>query len=205
MSDMILYKYPFPSRAERVMWMLDELGFAYQTQEINPMRGEHLSADFLAVNPYGKVPALVHQGKSYTESLAIMMYLNELHPEQPLTPKDVETRFLMHQALSFGMTEIEAYAWIYMQATKFNMVYGWQEGTSTTAIKRLEQAMPMVWQWLSERSYIAGNEFSLADIYYYTLLRWVERLGIPIPVEVEQNYLSQLEKRPHFLQTLRSH
>lgn len=204
MSTMTLYKYPFSSRADRVVWMLNELNFDYDVKEINPMLGEHYAPEYRALNPYAKVPTLVYEDRVYTESLAIMMYLNELHPEQPFAPKDSEGRFLMNQALSFGTTEIEAYAWLMVQATQLNMFYKWQEGTAESAKKRLEKAMPIVWQWLAQRKYVAGDEFTLADIYYYGLIRWVQMLGVAIPHDVQETYLHQIENRPHFLQSLRS-
>ena len=80
-----LYKYTHPSRAETVIWALQELGLDYETKELNAYKFEQRSPEFLAINPFGKVPTMTHDGKHFTESLAIIEYLNDLHPDRPLT------------------------------------------------------------------------------------------------------------------------
>lgn len=144
-----LYKYAFQTRAERVIWTLNELGFEYQVKVVNPMEGETYTPEFLSLNPQPKVPVLIHDGKAYTESLAIMEYLNDLHPDKPLTPKSADATYLMRQALSFGVTELESYTWIRSQATILKQLYAWPEGTADEALDRMNKAAPIIWEWLS--------------------------------------------------------
>ncbi len=53
-----LYKYTHPSRAKTVVWDLQELGLDYEVKEIDAKKGEQRSPEFLAINPFGKIPAL---------------------------------------------------------------------------------------------------------------------------------------------------
>ena len=109
-----LYKYSHHSRAETVVWALNELGLEYEVKELNAYKFEQKSPEFLAINPFGKIPAITHNGKHFTESLAIIEYLNDLHPDKPLTPNIndanyAEQNYKLRQVISFGMIEIESY------------------------------------------------------------------------------------------------
>lgn len=198
-----LYKLPFQSRAERVLWTLEELDLDYQVEFLNPMAGECRSEKYLALNPYGKVPTLVHDDTTLTESIAIMEYLNDLHPERPLTP-DADApsyaidNFNFRQALSYGLTEIESYCWLRAQSTLLNGFYKWPEGTAERSLKSIERAVPTLWQWLEQRDYVAGSKFTLADIYYYQLISWMRMLGLSELPDHVQGYLDKLAARDNF-------
>lgn len=201
-----LYTYTSRSRADRIIWALTELNFDYQIKALNPMVGEHLSAEYLAINPTGKVPTLVHEVDGnkmvFSESVAILEYLNDLHPDKPLsidvTDADYAIKnFYMRQALSYGMAEIENYAWVCAQ-DKILPHYTWATGTAEECLKRIEKALPVVAQWLVERDYIAGDSFTFADIYYFQLLGWIKMLGVALPEHVSayRKKLTQREKFP---------
>jgi maleylpyruvate isomerase len=85
---MKLYTYFRSSAAFRVRIALNLKGIAYEAAYINlkPPAAEQRAPEFLAVNPQGLVPALVHEGTTLTQSLAIIEYLEEIHPQPPLMP-----------------------------------------------------------------------------------------------------------------------
>jgi maleylpyruvate isomerase len=85
---MKLYTYFRSSAAFRVRIALNLKGIAYEAAYINlkPPAAEQRAPEFLAVNPQGLVPALVHEGTTLTQSLAIIEYLEEIHPQPPLLP-----------------------------------------------------------------------------------------------------------------------
>ncbi len=197
MDQITLYAYHFRSRAERVLWTLQELGFAFELKRLNPMQGDTRQPDFLAMNPQAKIPVLTHGDLVFTESLAIMDYLNSIHPEQPLLPTDPVALYRCRQLMSFGMSEIEPYLWIAEQNTRLAMFYHWPEGTAVEATKRAAAALPTVFGWLTDRTYISGESFSLADIYAYQLITWGMTQGIAIPESVGA-YLQRLCSRPAF-------
>ena len=198
-----LYKLPFQSRAERVLWTLEELDMDYQVELLNPMAGDCRTEQYLALNPHGKVPTLVHDEMTLTESLAIMEYLNDLHPERPLTPDAnspsyAKDNFHFRQVLSYGLTEIESYCWLRAQSTLLAAVYKWPEGTAERSLKSIERAVPTLWAWLAERDYVAGDQFTLADIYYYQLIGWMKMLGLSELPDHVQAYLDKLAARENF-------
>ncbi len=85
---MKLYTYFRSSAAFRTRIALNLKGLAYEPAPID-MRApasEHRRPEFLAINPQGLVPALEHDGTTIAQSLAIIEYLDETHPEPPLFP-----------------------------------------------------------------------------------------------------------------------
>ena len=197
-----LYKYTHPSRAETVVWALQELGLDYEVKEIDGKKSEQRSPEFLAINPFGKIPAMTHNGKHFTESLAIIEYLNDLHPEKPLTPNTgddnyAEKNYKLRQVISFGMIEIESYLWLLTKIKVFNNFENWPEGTVENCITSIQSALPIASDWLNEQEYIAGDSFTLADIYYQHLFSWLKMVEVELPEQVK-DYVKRLSQRESF-------
>lgn len=197
-----LYKYTHPSRAETVVWALQELGLTYETKELNGHKFEQRNPEFLAINPFGKIPAITHNGKNFTESLAIIEYLNDLHPDRPLTPSHnddnyAEKNYKLRQVISFGLIEIESYLWILTKIKVLQNYEGWPEGTAENCMKNIQNALPIANEWLTEQDYIAGDSFTLADIYYHHLFNWLKMLGVELPEQAKE-YVKRLSAREKF-------
>ncbi|MGX9990725.1 maleylacetoacetate isomerase [Rhizobium sp. Z1P35] len=92
MSEVVLYDYWRSSASYRVRIALNLLGIDYQTGPINLLEGAHKTPEYLALNPQGFVPTLVVDGKTLTQSLAIIEYLAETRPECGLLPPDIVDR-----------------------------------------------------------------------------------------------------------------
>ena len=85
---MKLYTYFRSSAAFRVRIALNLKGLAYEPALVHLAKGEHRKPEYGALNPQALVPALEDAGRLLTQSLAIMGYLEETHPQPPLLPKD---------------------------------------------------------------------------------------------------------------------
>lgn len=92
MNEVVLYDYWRSSASYRVRIALNLLGVDYRTAPINLLEGAHRTPDYLALNPQGLVPTLVINGKTLTQSLAIIEYLAETRPECGLLPSDIADR-----------------------------------------------------------------------------------------------------------------
>jgi maleylacetoacetate isomerase len=88
--DLVLYGYWRSSAAYRVRIALNLKGLAYETRPVHLVRdgGEQHAPDYRALNPQALVPCLVDKGQVFTQSLAIMEYLDETHHAPPLLPAD---------------------------------------------------------------------------------------------------------------------
>ena len=110
MAKLTLY-HASPSRSSIVLWMLEELGQPYDIHLVSLAKGENHAADYLAVNPMGKVPAIRHGDAVVTEAAAICAYLADAFPKAGLAPAPGERlRGPYYRWLFFGAGPIEAAA-----------------------------------------------------------------------------------------------
>ena len=85
---MRLYNYFRSSASYRVRIVASLKGLDYEYASIDLARGESRSPSYEALNPLGRVPSLEDNGKLITQSLAICEYLEEVHPNPPVLPRD---------------------------------------------------------------------------------------------------------------------
>ena len=105
-----LYGWP-RSSASRVHWALEELGIPFELVTLDPAKGEHRAPAYLAINPNGKVPALVDDDQPYFESLAILLHLAETYGrERDLWP-------------AAGPARAEALCWTVWGGTELQCLY----------------------------------------------------------------------------------
>ncbi|WP_207004616.1 glutathione S-transferase family protein [Trinickia mobilis] len=81
-----LYHHNISVCAQKVRIALDEKGIEWTGQEVDLMKQEHLTPEFLKINPKGLVPVLVHDGIPVRESTVILEYIEDVFPERPLRP-----------------------------------------------------------------------------------------------------------------------
>ena len=91
-TPMELHGYFRSSASYRVRIALNLKGLEYEYQPVNLLNGDQRSNDYRKLNPQGLVPALVDDGAVLTQSLAIMEWLDEKHPQSPLLPSDIAAR-----------------------------------------------------------------------------------------------------------------
>src|SRR6478735_9179781 len=104
-DELIFFTNPM-SRGRIARWMLEETGCAYRT-EILGFGPDMKSPDYLAINPMGKVPAILHRGKIVTEAAAICAYLADAFPDAGLAPP-VQERAAYYRWMFFAAGPVEA-------------------------------------------------------------------------------------------------
>ena len=92
-----LYHAGLSQASVKVRTTLKEKGLAYESRYLRLPEGEHLTPEFLAINPDGQVPALVHDGEVITETSVINEYLDDAFPDPPLRPESAIERARMRR------------------------------------------------------------------------------------------------------------
>ena len=94
---MKFYIFMGSPRAFKVMAVANHLGLDFEIQQLDPTKGEHLSAGYAAVNPNKRIPTMEDDGFILWESNAITQYLASRKPEAGLLPLDERARALVNQ------------------------------------------------------------------------------------------------------------
>ncbi len=188
MSELVFYTHPM-SRGRIVRWMLEEVGQPYRT-ELLEYGGSMKAAGYLAINPMGKVPAIRHGDTVVTESAAICAYLADAFPEAGLAPppgsRGAYYRWLFFAAGPVEQAIINKSLGVTVPPDK-RMMAGY--GDFDSAMDGLEAAV-------ANRSYVAGDAFSAADVIVGSQIGWGLMFGSIPDRPAFQAYWAGLKDRP---------
>ena len=192
--DITLYEYG-PSRSKQVRWTLLELGLEFKAVEgLELLHSDRLNK----VNPMGKVPAVVIDGKPLFEAAAICTYLADLVPEKGLiAAADTYERALHLQWVSFALTELEAFVWsnarntfVLPEEMRITALFEQNNRAYIHAAKVLDNV-------LAGSDYLVDNRFSVTDILVGFTVNWGNAVGLLEQTPNLQKYLARLKERPH--------
>jgi glutathione S-transferase len=186
-----LYTNPM-SRGQIARWMLEEVGQPYEAVILGYDDAGMKSADYRAINPMGKVPAIVHDSRIVTECAAICAYLADAFPAANLAPPPGE-RHAYYRWLFFAAGPVEQA--VTNRALGFVVPEGRERmagyGTFEQAIATLETAV-------SGDAWICGDQFTAADVYVGAQVDWgLSFKSIPASPALEA-YAARLRERPAY-------
>lgn len=178
-----LYTTPLSANGRKVLAVCRHLGLAPEVNLVNVYAGEGRTPEYLAINPLGKVPALIDGDLKLTESNAILLYLSEGHAGYALSSRDPKRR-------------AEIVRWMFWEAAHWQPAFYPILGPFVAA--RVVPGMPAVdasevnWndaafealaqhvdQHLRQRSYLAGGELTLADFAVAAMLMYARPARFP--------------------------
>ena len=189
MSNIDFYTNP-RSRGRIARWMLEEVGARYTTHVLE--YGTTMkAADYLAINPMGKVPAIVHDDAVITETAAICAYLADTFPDAGLAPAP--------------NARAQYYRWLFyfagpVEAAVVNRALGFEVAEDKAMMSgygaSLESITDILEQRLSASPYIAGEKFSAADVYCGSQIGWGLQFGTVEQRPAFVDYWERLSTRP---------
>ncbi len=189
-SDTIVFFHSPNTRSSGTRLLLEELGAPYELRPVNMKAGDQRKPGFLAVNPMGKVPAVLHRGQLVTEQGAIVIYLADLFPKAGLTPglddplRGPYLRWLVYYGSSFEPAVVDR-ALKREQAPLAMSPYG----DFDTMLKTLTDQ-------LAKGPYLLGDRMTAADVLWGTALGWTVAFKIVPEVPVIMDYIKRLTARP---------
>ena len=190
MSKLTLY-HAAPSRSSIVHWMLEEVGESYDLHLMSLKKGDNRAADYLEVNPMGKVPALRHGDVLVTEAAAICAYLADAFPQAKLNvPAGDPRRGAYLKWLFFGPSCVEPAMMDHMYPRKDSPPRAaLNYGDYDTVIAVLAEAV-------KAGPYLLGEQFTAADVVIGSGLRYGMMFkGLPERPEFLA-YAGRLAQRP---------
>ena len=167
------------SRAHRVVWMLKELGLAFEHVPTGFQDGSTRRPEFLAINPNGRVPVLVDDGFVVFESLAINLYLAKKHGG-PLAPADLREDALATQWSFWVVTEVEKPLLFASANRALFREDARVEEEAQMALAKLDRPLAVLDAHLRDRPHLLGDRFSVADLNVATVMDLAPQCGIAL-------------------------
>jgi len=178
-----LYTTPLSANGRKPLAVCHQLGVRPEVKLVNVYAGEGRSPAFLAIHPLGKVPVLVDGERTVWESNAILQYLAEAHGDHRLWSREPGRR-------------AEIARWLYWEASHWQPSFVAVPGLSSLVARHLgiasAEPAPVAWTdpafaraarfldgWLAGRSFLAGDEPTLADFSVAGMMTYARRAAFP--------------------------
>ncbi len=186
-----------PTRSIRAIWTLQELGVKFDFVDVNLVKGDNRRAEFLALNPAGKLPVLVDGDFVLTESVAIVLYLAEKYRDRGLLPEGLEPRAEVNRWLLFTATELEQPLW---RISKHTALY--------PEAKRLPAEVELARQDFRDlavvleehmnggREFLVGNRLTVAGFVAAYTLDWANEVNLLDASPNLRGYMEKMYARP---------
>lgn len=190
MADLTLYTNPM-SRGRIARWMMEEVGEPYETVLLDygsTMKG----ANYLAVNPMGKVPALRHGDVIVTEGAAICAYMADAFPAAQLAPPPGDpARGAYYRWLFFAAGPVESAV-----TAKSMGLLAPAERAAMAGYGTFESVMDALETAVSGPEWICGAQFTAADVYVGAQIGWGLMFGTMEKRPAFEAYSARLRERP---------
>jgi glutathione S-transferase len=190
MSENIVFFHSPNTRSTGTRILLEELGAPHELRVVNMKAGEQRKPAFLAVNPMGKVPAILHRGELVTEQPAIYLYLADLFPRAGLAPATDDRlrgpylRWMVYYGSSFEPAVVD-------RALKR------EPGTpAMSPYGDYDTMLKTITDQLAKGPYLLGDRITAADILWGTALTWTTMFKLVPELPVIKDYTARINARP---------
>jgi len=185
-----------------VHWMLIELAVPFEAKLVSIDAGAQKSPEYLRLNPTGRLPTMMIDGKAHGESAALLMLLAERHPEKKLAPAPgttgradwIEMTIFLANTLLPAMRD-----WFYADTDGDP---AGADAVKALARRRIESAWDRLDSRLADgRTHLLGSELTAADFLATMIMRWSRNM--PRPAASWKNlapYIQRMRSRPAFIE-----
>ena len=178
---MLTLYYAPGSCARASLIALAEANADYGIEKLDMAQNAQRQPGYLAVNPKGRVPALVTPHGVLTENVAILAYIAQTHPAARLAPLDDPFAFAQMQAFHSYLSST-----VHVAHAHGRRAYRWSDDAAAQVSMQQKVAQNMLECFqLIESSmlkgpWVMGDDYTVADAYLYTLSGWLEGDGVPL-------------------------
>ena len=176
MARPIVFGARYSTYVRSVLLALAEKGVAYELQEVDVFRDGGAAPDYLARQPFGRIPAFEHDGFRLYETAAILRYVDEAFPGPALQPADPAGRARVTQIV--GILDSYAYrpmVWdIFVERSRGTSEEGTpDEAKIAAAIPKSAICLRAIAELMGEASYLAGDALTLADLHFVPIFAYL--------------------------------
>ena len=195
------YYSPFSVFARRVHIALLEKEIAHQKVVVDLPAREQKQPAYLALNPYGRVPAIDDDGFRLYESATILTYLEQTRTARPLAPQDIQGKALVDMHIRLCDLQFAPHARAILFPKRFMPPERWDQQAFAQARVEIDAHLAIVANDLKGNDYLVGNRFSLADIAYLPFLYFLPLMEVAVPPTIAA-WSARLVSRPSALATI---
>lgn len=191
MENPVLYYCP-RTRADTALWMSEELGGVCDLKIVNLKSGEHKAPEFLAVNPMGKTPALMHRGVAITETAAICAYLADAYSDEGLAPGHNDPRRgVYYRWMFYAPSVVEPMMLDKLGGVKRENPGATGHGSEADVLSTLKTA-------LAKGPYLLGDHATAADVVLASTLNFAMMFGAIEKQAPFTGYVERMTGRPAY-------
>jgi len=199
-----LHTHPFSTYARRVHIALIEKSIPFEMIAVDMAARQHRAPEYLALNPYGRVPTLEEDGMILYESAAILQYLEATHPDPALTPADAKGRALVDMHLRLCDLQMGRPAGTIIFPKRFLPKERWEEKAIAGAQAEIAKHLGILETHLVGHDYLVADRYTLADIAYIPFLEFLPLMVDAVLAHVA-DWRERLLARPSSMQTKPAH
>ena len=177
---------------------LAEAGADYTAERIDFKTNQQQSPEYLAINPKGRVPALVTERGVLTENVAMLAYIAQTFPKAKLAPVDDPYAFAEVQAINSYLSST-----VHVAHSHKGRGYRWatEESSFADMKKTLPKSMGAVFALLEQKMlkgpWMMGETYTICDPYLFTLTGWLEGDGVDIATLPKvADHFKRMKERP---------
>lgn len=196
-----LYFHPASTYARRVRIALLEKGIDFEPVILDMAARAHRAPEYLALNPYGRVPTIDDDGFVLYESAAILQYLEATRPVPALSPGDARGRAQVDMHLRLCDLQMARPAGMIIFPKRFLPEERWDRAVMAQAKTDIEKHLAIVDRALGDRPFLVGDAYTLADIAYTPFLQFLPLMEIEPPPRVAA-WRARLLERPSAIATV---
>ena len=172
-----LYYYPL-NASMAPHFVLEHLSCNFKLELVDRKNNAQKSEDYLKLNPLGKIPVLIDDGKAMFESPAICLHLADKHPESNLAPELASPeRATFYQWLMYLTNTLQAELMIYFYPERHCSQDA--ELTKDTQEERIANMFTVLDKELEGKNFLVGNKVSICDYYLFMLSIWADEIKKP--------------------------
>lgn len=195
MSTLKLYTHPLSTYARRVEIACIEKGIEIEREQVDLAKRANREEAYLAIHPYGRVPALADGDFVLPESTPILEYLEARFPEPPLLPPDLQGRAQVSLHVKLCDLEFAGPNYTTIFSKRFVPKERWRVDEMERAKKPTARHLAVLDRHLTGKRFLVAEQLTLADLCYIPFLHFIDLLDVEVPAEVRR-WADSLLARP---------